>query len=113
MRQPYEQWEPTIGKSTGTAVDLKMDEFLELSFSHYIEILNKVTDFSTRNQYIKLTLKHKWSAKSLRQEITENAAEKFGNLPSNFSNTIANLRDAVKALNMFKVEYLLDIINTE
>lgn len=90
-----------------------MDEFLELSFSHHMEILNKVTDFSTRNQYIKLTLKHKWSAKRLRQEITENAAEKYGNLPSNFSNTIANSRDAVKALNMFKDEYLLDFINTE
>lgn len=70
MRQFYEQWEPVINKSTvaavdlpsttdidiksllctiptATAVDFNMEEFLEMSFSHHIEILNKVTDIPT------------------------------------------------------------------
>lgn len=136
MRQFYEQWEPVINKSTvaavdlpattdidiksllctiptATAVDFNMEEFLEISFSHHIEILNKVTDIPTRNKYIHIALSQKWPAKRLREEITNNAADKYGAMPSNFGVTIKDSRDAIKALNMFKDEYLLDFINTE
>ena len=137
MRQFYEQWEPVINKSTAvavnlplttdeididsllcvvptaTAVDFNIEEFLEVSFSHHIEILNKVTDIPTRNKYIHIALDQKWSAKRLREEIKNNAAEHYGAMPSNFGVTIKDSRDAIKALNMFKDEYLLDFINTE
>ena len=137
MRQFYEQWEPAINKSTAvavnlplttdeididsllcvvpnaTAVDFNIEEFLEVSFSHHIEILNKVTDIPTRNKYIHIALDQKWSAKRLREEIKNNAAEHYGAMPSNFGVTIKDSRDAIKALNMFKDEYLLDFINTE
>ena len=113
MRQFYEQWKPVISKSTAAAVEFNMEEFLEISFSHHIEILNKVTDLPTRNKYIHLALAQKWSAKRLREEITKNAADHYGALPSNFGATITNSRDAIKALSMFKDEYLLDFINTE
>ena len=131
MRQFYEQWETVINKSTvaavnlpattdidiesllctiptATAVDFNMEEFLEISFSHHIEILNKVTDIPTRNKYIHIALSQKWPAKRLREEITNNAADKYGAMPSNFGVTIKDSRDAIKALNMFKDEYLLD-----
>lgn len=137
MRQFYEQWEPVINESTATAVDLpitttkididrllyaiptavavdfNMEEFLEISFSHHIEILNKVSDISTRNKYIHIALVQRWPAKRLREEITKNAAAHYGSLPSNFASTIHDSRDAIKALCMFKDEYLLDFINTE
>ncbi len=137
MRQFYEQWEPVINESTATAVDLpitttkididrllyaiptavavdfNIEEFLEISFSHHIEILNKVSDISTRNKYIHIALVQRWSAKRLREEITKNAAAHYGSLPSNFVSTIHDSRDAIKALSMFKDEYLLDFINTE
>ena len=137
MRQFYEQWEPVINKSTAVAVNLPLTtdeidiesllcvvstattvdfnivEFLEISFSHHIEILNKVTDIPTRNKYIHIALDQKWSAKRLREEITKNAADHYGAMPSNFGATIKNTHDAIKALNMFKDEYLLDFINTE
>ena len=137
MRQFYEQWEPVINRSTAvavnlplttdeinidsllcvvptaTAVDFNIEEFLELSFSHHIEILNKVTDTPTRNKYIHIALDQKWPAKRLREEIKKNAAEHYGAIPSNFGVTIKDSRDAIKALNMFKDEYLLDFINTE
>ena len=137
MRQFYEQWEPVINKltamavnlplttdeininsllcvvPTAMAVDFNIEEFLEISFSHHIEILNKVSDIPTRNKYIHIALDQKWSAKRLREEITKNAAEHYGAMPSNFGVTIKDSRDAIKALNMFKDEYLLDFINTE
>ena len=137
MRQFYEQWEPVINKSTArainlplttdeininsllcvvptaTAVDFNIEEFLEISFSHHIEILNKVTDIPTRNKYIHIALDQKWPAKRLREEITKNTADHYGAMPSNFGVTIKDSRDAIKALNMFKDEYLLDFINTE
>jgi len=137
MRQFYEQWEPVISNLTATAVklpittdeididsllcaiptavavDFNMEEFLEISFSHHIEILNKVTDIPTRNKYIYIALDQKWPAKRLREEITKNAVEHYGAIPSNFGVTIKDSRDAIKALNMFKDEYLLDFINTE
>ena len=137
MRQFYEQWEPVINKSTAVAVnlpittneividsllyvgptamavDFNIEEFLELSFSHHIEILNKVTDVPTRNKYIHIALDQKWSAKRLREEITKNAADHYGAMSSNFGVTIRDSRDAIKALNMFKDQYLLDFINTE
>ena len=137
MRQFYEQWEPVINKSTAvavnlplvndeididsllcvgptaTAVDFNIEEFLEISFSHHIEILNKVTDIPTRNKYIHIALDQKWPAKRLREEITKKAADHYGAMPSNFGVTIKDSRDAIKALNMFKDEYLLDFINTE
>ena len=137
MRQFYEQWEPVIPKSTAMAVklpittdkididslicaiptavsvDFNLEEFLEISFSHHIEILNKVTDIPTRNKYIHIALAQKWPAKRLREEITNNAVEHYGAIPSNFGVTIKDSRDAIKALNMFKDEYMLDFINTE
>ena len=52
---------------TATAVDFNIEEFLEVSFSHHIEILNKVTDIPTRNKYIHIALDQKWPAKRLRE----------------------------------------------
>lgn len=141
MRQFYEQWSPTIEKSTATAVKLStedesnngeieinalitpnstamavnfnMEEFLELSFSHHVEILNKVEDLETRVKYINLTLAHHWPKEKLREELKNKTAEHLGKMPSNFPRTIQNSQEMIKALNMFKDEYLLDFINVE
>ena len=141
MRQFYEQWNPTIERSTAMAVKLStdnetnkeeieinaliipnsttmavnfnMEEFLELSFSHHVEILNKVEDLETRIKYINLTLVNHWPKERLREELKNKTAEHFGKMPSNFPTTIQNSREMIKALNMFKDEYLLDFINVE
>ena len=141
MREFYEEWNHVISKSTArtdklieekektlssidtveliktiptaTAVELDIDQFLRLSFSHHIEILNGEKDISKRIKYIGLTLSNNWSAKYLRKQIKEKAADSYGNLPSNFNRTLAGEGEALKALNMFKDSYLLDFINTE
>ena len=98
-------------KSTITIDDLEL--FGNLSFTHHIRILNGEKDVSKRWKYIKLTLENKWDTRYLQQQIKDNVADKYGAMSSNFSTTIKDGRDAIKALNMFKDEYLLDFINTE
>lgn len=135
MRLFYEEWEPVFSKSaistlissvatdeietslllsaksSVTTDDLEL--FLSLDFTHHIAILNGEKDASKRLKYIQLSLANRWNAKYLQQQIKDNAADKYGTMPSNFGVTIKDSRDAIKALNMFKDEYLLDFINTE
>ena len=135
MRLFYEEWEPIINKSTistlisSVATDEietslllptkssvttdDLESFLSLDFTHHIAILNGEKDASRRLKYIQLSLANRWNTKYLQQQIKDNAADKYGAMPSNFGVTIKDSRDAIKALNMFKDEYLLDFINTE
>ena len=135
MRMFYEEWSPVLessdtnssispimigeiettsllsAKSTITIDDLEL--FGNLSFTHHIRILNGEKDVDKRWKYIKLSLENKWDTRYLQQQIKDNAADHYGAIPSNFGVTIKDSRDAIKALNMFKDEYLLDFINTE
>lgn len=132
MRMFYEEWSPVVeskiskssaatdgidthsllpAKSSATADDL--ERFLNLSFSHHIIILAKEKNIEKRWKYIGLAIENKWDKRFLKAQIKDNAADKFGAMPSNFGVTIKDSRDALKALNMFKDEYLLDFINTE
>ena len=135
MRMFYEEWSPVLessdamspispimigeietttllsAKSPITTDDLEL--FGNLSFTHHIRILNGEKDVNKRWKYIKLALENKWDTRYLQQQIKDNAADKYGTMPSNFDVTISNSRDAIKALSMFKDEYLLDFINTE
>lgn len=135
MRLFYEEWEPVFSKSAISTLisSVATDEietslllpakssvttddielFLSLDFTHHIAILNGEKDASKRLKYIQLSLANRWNAKYLQQQIKDNAADKYGTMPSNFGVTIKDSRDAIKALNMFKDEYLLDFINTE
>ena len=135
MRMFYEEWSPVLessdtnssispimigeiettsllsAKSTITIDDLEL--FGNLSFTHHIRILNGEKDVDKRWKYIKLSLENKWDTRYLQQQIKDNVADKYGAMPSNFGVTIKDSRDAIKAINMFKDEYLLDFINTE
>lgn len=115
LRIFYEEWSPVIesiiSKSSATADDL--EKFLNLSFSHHIIILAEEKDIEKRWKYISLAIENKWDKRFLKAQIKDNAAEKYGAMPSNFGVTIKDSCDAIKALDMFKDEYLLDFINTE
>lgn len=135
MRLFYEEWEPVFNKSVISTIissvatdEIKtslllpakssvttddLETFLSLDFTHHIAIINGEKDASKRLKYIYLSLANRWNTKYLQQQIKDNAADKYGAMPSNFSVTIKDSRDAIKALNMFKDEYLLDFINTE
>lgn len=132
MRMFYEEWSPVIeskiskssavadgidtdsllpAKSSATADDL--ERFLNLSFSHHIIILAEEKNIEKRWKYISLAIENKWDKRFLKDQIKDKAADKYGAMPSNFGVTIKDSRNAIKALNMFKDEYLLDFINTE
>jgi predicted nuclease of restriction endonuclease-like (RecB) superfamily len=132
MRIFYEEWstiiEPKLSNSSATADEINTDSllpvkssamaddlerFLNLSFSHHIIILAEEKDIEKRWKYISLAIDNKWDKRFLKAQIKDNAADKYGAMPSNFGVTISDSRDAIKALNMFKDEYLLDFINTE
>ena len=74
------------------AIEINRDEFLSVSFSHHMEILNKTKDIDTVMFYIHETQK---------------------GIPNNFVQTISSSRQALHAVKMFKDEYLLDYINLE
>ena len=99
------------GKSSVSTDDFEC--FLSLDFTHHITILNGEKNASKRIKYIRLSLENRWSARYLQQQIKDNAVDKYGVMPSNFSTTIRDSGDAIKALNMFKDTYLLDFINVE
>ena len=135
MRMFYEEWAPVLelpdssssispimigeidttfllsSKSPITIGDLEL--FGNLSFTHHVRILNGEKDVNNRWKYIRLSLENKWDTRHLQQQIKDNSADKYGAMPSNFGATIKDNRDAIKAINMFKDEYLLDFINTE
>ena len=131
MRTFYEEWKDIIeGKSSKSIssvmtdeIDIKSlvplnssimtDEFLNLSFTHHVVILTNEKDLSKRLKYIKLASIQKWNTRFLHNQIKDNAADSYGNLPSNFKRTLTSEGEAIKALNMFKDSYLLDFINTE
>lgn len=132
MRIFYEEWSPIIecnrSKSSAVADEIDTDsllpvkssatadnleKFLSLSFSHHIIILAEEKNVEKRWRYIALTVDNKWDKRFLKAQIKNKAVDKYGAMPSNFSVTIKDSRDAIKALNMFKDEYLLNFINTE
>ena len=132
MRIFYEEWSPIIeskySKSSATADEIDTDSllpvkssatvddierFLNLSFSHHIIILAEEKNIEKRWKYISLAIDNRWDKRFLKAQIKDNAADKYGAISSNFGVTIKDSRDAIKALNMFKDEHLLDFINTE
>ena len=49
------------------ATDINRDDFLGISFSHHMEILNKTKDINTVLFYIHETVMHRWAKKERRK----------------------------------------------
>ena len=95
------------------AAKLDAEEFVSISFSHHIEILNKTTEVDERLFYIHQTYLNKWDKYKLRDLLKADLYHHQGQLPNNFAKTIPATRSAIRAIEMFKDEYLLDFINVE
>lgn len=90
-----------------------IDIFLSLGFTHHMIIIRKTKNLGERLFYIRQAVENKWSKETLTAQIESNLFEKRGALPNNFTKTISDSRQALKAIQMFKDEYLLDFINVE
>ena len=101
-----------LQKWSPMASEINREEFLGISFSHHMEILQKTRDIQEVLFYIHQTVLHKWDKYDLRDRLKENLYAKVGSAANNFLQTmpVANAR---KAVGMFKDEYLLDFINVE
>lgn len=141
MRQFYEEWEsvlnrpPMAGDLKQTDIelnkdiidtnillylnrpplagDLDIEELLSISFSHHIEILNKTTSQEERTFYIRQTIKNRWNKYSLRAHLEADDFHHQGSMPNNFAQTLSDSKQSLRAIEMFKDQYLLDFINVE
>jgi len=89
------------------------DAFFHIGFSHHTLILSKTKEYEERIFYIKLAAKESLSYDELKKRIAQDDYRHMGTLPNNFSTAIMNGRQALKAISVFKDEYLLDYINVE
>ncbi len=95
------------------ATDLNMEDFLSISFSHHMEILNKTSTLEERIFYIEQTLSNRWDKYTLRTHLSADDFHHKGLMPNNFAQTFLDAKQSLHAIEMFKDEYLLDFINVE
>ena len=105
-RFSLEKWSPL-------ATEINRDEFLGISFSHHMEILHKTKDINEVLFCIHETVLHQWDKYTLRDMLKAGIPQPEHSAPNNFAQTIPTARQAMKAIRMFKDEYLLDYINVE
>ena len=92
---------------------INVQEFLGLSFSHHVEIFTKAKTLEEKLFYIHQAFVLQWDKYTLRNQIKENAFNHKNVLPNNFVTTITDSRQRLKAIEMFRDEYLLDFVNIE
>lgn len=95
------------------AGDLDWHDFFALSFSHHDEILSKTTTIKERAFYIHQAATLHWDKYTLRDNLKADLFHHQSQMPNNFAKTMPSTRHAVKAISMFKDDYLLDFINVE
>ncbi|HIY02491.1 MAG TPA: hypothetical protein IAA26_11725 [Candidatus Blautia faecipullorum] len=132
MRQFYEAWQPYLktndeffleSKSIAVATDLEqtddvalsisvkrlpaaavfpMNAFLEISFTHHMEILHKTKELDERLFYIRECAAGHWSKTALRTRLKENLYQHKGALINNFSMTVPDEKQYMKAIQSFR-----------
>lgn len=134
MRIFYEEWKALEANSSVATDELQMAEgkantihqlqltnykefpiaaFLGIGFSHHSAILAGVKSLEERKYYIQLCYDQKLSVDGLQKRIAQDAFHNQGKMPNNFITTIPEHKQAFRAIQMFKDEYLLDYINVE
>lgn len=89
-------------------------EFFSVSFTHHIRIIENVKDLDERLFYIRYCHNYKPTTDTLPKIIRkQDLYHHQGEMPNNFMTTIPDYKQAYRAMQMFKDEYLLDFINVE
>lgn len=92
---------------------IPIEEFFSLGFTHHRTIIESVKNQKERLFYIRHCAQEHWSVATLKRAIREDKFHHQGSLPNNFSQSIPDDQRALKAIDVFKDEYLLDFINVE
>ena len=88
-------------------------DFVSISFTHHIEILFKTESIEQRLFYIRKTAEYKWDKYALRNILKQDLYHHQSLMPNNFLKNMPKRVQALKAIEIFKDEYLLDFINVE
>jgi predicted nuclease of restriction endonuclease-like (RecB) superfamily len=124
MKKFYEEYQGVIILQGATAEIRKVrrkilslhpavliEQFLGISFTHHILLLNKCKTNEERFFYIVQASVQFWSVSLLEYHINANLFAHQGKLPNNFDSTLpVELKPAV--LQVFQDEYLMDFITT-
>ena len=78
----------SLQKWSPMAAEINREEFLGISFSHYIEILDKTKDIQEVLFYIHQTVLHKWDKYDLRNHLKANLYAVQKAAPNNFLQTM-------------------------
>ena len=100
MRQFYEFWSQFINRSP-SATEINRDDFLGISFSHHMEILNKTKDIDTVLFYIHETVLHRWDKYTLRDYTKPMGVATYktlGDMPEAFREALPDEDDLKKLL---------------
>ena len=90
-----------------------LNAFLSIGFTHHIIILRHTKDLEERLFYIRQTILNKWNKYQLEEMVKSDFFHHQNQMPNNFSKSIPSANNALRAIEMFKDEYLLDFINVE
>ena len=91
-----------------------LTEFLSISFTHHIRILENTKETDERLFYIRYCHNYKPTTDDLPNIIKkQDLYHHQDKMPNNFLATIPDYKQAYRAIRMFKDEYLLDFINVE
>lgn len=133
MRTFYEQWQllefrplpvgeiednviavdtQALAKRPLAVGDLDWKDFFAISFTHHSEILAKVSNLEERLFYIRKTAENHWSKERMIDEIKFDLYH-HQSLPNNFTQALPSKTSALKAMSMFKDNYLLEFVNME
>lgn len=133
MKTFYEVWAPVIGGASDSALasaELPSDDFLHLQvqkvpdfpakdflgigFTQHRTILEKVKDRDERFFYIRCCAREHYRVEDLRRAIKRDDYHHHqGQMPNNFLATMPSSQRALRVIETFKDEYLLDYMNTE
>jgi len=103
----------SLSKWSPLATEINREEFLGISFSHHMEILHKTKNINEVLFCIHETVVHQWDKYTLRDILKAGIPQPEHVAPNNFVQTMTSAKQAMKAIRMFKDEYLLDYINVE
>lgn len=90
-----------------------IEGFFSIGFTHHRTILELVEQLDERLFYIRRCAEEHWSVKALKRAIQSDEYHHQGMLPNNFLQAMPQEQRALRAIEVFKDEYLLDFINVE
>lgn len=93
--------------------EMTWTDFLSIGFTHHMEILTKTSSVEQRAFYVHQTALNHWDKYTLRDMLRADVYSHQSLMPNNFAQTLPRKKQSLRAIEMFKDEYMLDFINVE